>query len=204
MYMNVFWYTIILWVCQGKQITAPRLGIIAITILNNFTPQQFDFITFDHQVRYEMVGVQQGQKPPEKTHVRKSLWLMSRYAFWGRVTIMTVFPHTVCISIQCECKKTQFLSQNFWKVPIWDPVSRIEFTLKSSVYWSIIGLGTRTWSVAMRCSDLAGQSEFFVRVLHLKTFNWMYCYREFIVGIVVSAIAVFRLVDTILSSSLHC
>ena len=28
--------------------------------------------------------------------------------------------------------------------------------------------------------------------------------REFIVGIVVSAIAVFRLVDTILSSSLHC
>ena len=29
-------------------------------------------------------------------------------------------------------------------------------------------------------------------------------YREFIVGIVVSAIAVFRLVDNILSSSLHC
>ena len=84
------------------------------------------------------------------------------------------------------------------------PVSRIEFTLKSSVYWPIIGLGTRTWSVAMRCRDPAGQSEFFVRVLHLKTFNWMYCYREFIVGIVVSAIAVFRLVDNILSSSLHC
>ena len=64
------------------------------------------------------------------------------------------------------------------------PVSRIEFTLKSSVYWPIIGLGTRTWSVAMRCRDPAGQSEFFVRVLHFKTFNWMYCYREFIVGIV--------------------
>ena len=84
------------------------------------------------------------------------------------------------------------------------PVSRIDFTLKSSVYWPIIGLGTRTWSVAMRCRDPAGQSEFFVRVLHLKTFNWMYCYREFIVGIVVSAIAVFRLVDNILSSCLHC
>ena len=84
------------------------------------------------------------------------------------------------------------------------PVSRIEFTLKSSVYWPIIGLGTRTWSVAMRCRDPAGQSEFFVRDLHLKTFNWMYCYREFIVGIVVSAIAVFRLVDNVLSSSLHC
>ena len=84
------------------------------------------------------------------------------------------------------------------------PVSRIEFTLKSSVYWPIIGLGMRTWSVAMRCRDPAGQSEFFVRVLHLKTFNWMYCYREFIVGIVVSAIAVFRLVDNIFSSSLHC
>ena len=87
-------------------------------------------------------------------------------------------------------------------VPI--PVSRIEFTLKSSVYWPIIGLGTRTWSVAMRCSDPAGQSELFVHVLHLKTFNWMYCYREFMVGIVVSAIADFRLVDNMLSSSHHC
>ena len=80
---------------------------------------------------------------------------------------------------------------------IFIPVSRIEFTLKSSVYWPIIGLGTRTWSGAMRCRDPTGQSEFFVLVLHLKTINWMYCYREFIVGIVVSAIAVFRLVDTI-------
>ena len=85
------------------------------------------------------------------------------------------------------------------------PVSRIEFIHKSSLYWPIIGLGTRTWSVAMRCRDPAGQSEFFVRVLRLKTFNWMYCYRELIiVGIVVSTIAVFRLVDNILSSSLHC
>ena len=30
------------------------------------------------------------------------------------------------------------------------------------------------------------------------------CYRELIVSIVVSAIAVFRLVDNILSNSLHC
>ncbi len=87
--------------------------------------------------------------------------------------------------------------------PTFMPVSWIEFTHKSSLYWQIIGLGTRTWSVPVRCRDPAGQSEFFVRVLRLKTFNWMYCYREFIVGIVVSAIAVFRLVDYILSSSLQ-
>ena len=72
------------------------------------------------------------------------------------------------------------------------------------MYWPIIGLGTRTWSVAMRCRDPAGQSEFFVRVLRLKTLNLMYCYRELIVGIVVSAIAVFKLVDNIVSNSLHC
>ncbi len=58
--------------------------------------------------------------------------------------------------------------------------------------------------MAMRCRDPAGQSEFFVRALRLNTFNLIYCYRELIVGIVVAAIAVFRLVDNIMSSSLHC
>ena len=56
-------------------------------------------------------------------------------------------------------------------------MSQIEFTHKSSFYWPIIGFGTRTGSVAMRCRDPAGQSEFFVRVLHLKTFNLLlYCF----------------------------
>ena len=72
-------------------------------------------------------------------------------------------------------------------------MSRIEFTLKWSVYWPISGLGTRTWSVAMRCRDPAGQSELFFRVLHLKTFNWMYCYREFIVGIFSDWLTIFCL-----------
>ncbi len=90
-----------------------------------------------------------------------------------------------------------------------NPVSRIEFTLKSSVCWPIIGFGTRTWSVAMRCRDPAVQSEFFVRVSCLKTFNWMYCYRVFIVGIVVSAIsisdwlAIFRLAVFIARQIVH-
>ena len=52
--------------------------------------------------------------------------------------------------------------------------------------------------------DPAGQSEFFVRISHLQKFNLMYCYMELIVGKVVSAIAVFGLVDNILSRSLHC
>ena len=75
---------------------------------------------------------------------------------------------------------------------------------ESSSFWPIIGVGTRTWSVALCCRDPAGQCEFFLRVTRLKILNWIYCYRELIVGIVVSAIAVFRLVDNILSSSLHC
>ena len=75
---------------------------------------------------------------------------------------------------------------------------------ESSLYWPIIGLRMPTWSVTMCCLDPAGQCEFFLPVTRLKILNWMYCYRELIVGIVVSAIAVFRLVDNILSSSLHC
>ena len=49
----------------------------------------------------------------------------------------------------------------------------------------------------MCCREPAGQSEFFVGVSRLKTFNLIYCYREIVVGIVVSAIALFRLVDNV-------
>ena len=83
-------------------------------------------------------------------------------------------------------------------------MSRIEFVPESSVYWPIIGLGTHECVVAKLCRDHAVQTEFFLRVSRLKTLNLMYCYREFIVSIVVSAIAVFRLVDNNLSGSLHC
>ena len=58
--------------------------------------------------------------------------------------------------------------------------------------------------VAMRCRDPTCQSDFFVRVSRLKTFIWIYCYIVLIVSMVVSAIAVFRLRDGILSSSLLC
>ena len=51
------------------------------------------------------------------------------------------------------------------------PVSRFEFTDESSVYWPIIGLGTRECGVAMRCVDPAVQCEFFARVSRLKTFD---------------------------------
>ena len=97
-----------------------------------------------------------------------------------------------------------------WPMPCYSisrcfvPVSRIEFVPESSVYCPIIGLGTRECGVEKRCRDPAVQSEFVLRVSRLNTFNWMYCYRELIVSRVVSAIAVFRLVDNNLSSSLHC
>ena len=41
-----------------------------------------------------------------------------------------------------------------------DPVSRIEFAPESSLYWPIIGLGTRECGVAKLCRDPAVQSEF--------------------------------------------
>ena len=83
-------------------------------------------------------------------------------------------------------------------------MSRFEFTDESSVHWPpIIGLGTRECGVTMLCRDPAVQCELFARVSRLKTFNLMYCYRELTVNMVVSAIAVFRLVDNILSSILH-
>ena len=84
------------------------------------------------------------------------------------------------------------------------PVSRFKFTDESSVYWSIIGLGNRKCGVAKRFRDPAVRREFFDGVSRLKTFNLIDCYRELTVSIVVSSIAVFRLVDNILSSILHC
>ena len=58
------------------------------------------------------------------------------------------------------------------------PVTRFEFTDESSVYWPIIGLGTRKFRVAMRFRDPAVQCEFFARVSRHKIFNLIYCYRK--------------------------
>ena len=41
---------------------------------------------------------------------------------------------------------------------------------------------TRTWSVSKCSRDLAGQSEFYVRVSRLQTFSWPYCYRQLTVS----------------------
>ena len=51
------------------------------------------------------------------------------------------------------------------------PVSRFECVSGLSVYWPIIALGTRECGVAKLCRDPTVQSEFFVRVSLLKTFN---------------------------------
>ena len=57
------------------------------------------------------------------------------------------------------------------------PVSRFECVSGLSVYWPIIALGTRECGVTKLCRDPTVQSEFFLRVLLLKTFNLIYCYR---------------------------
>ena len=47
-----------------------------------------------------------------------------------------------------------------------------------------------------------GRSRLFVPVSHLQTFNCLYCYRQPTVSIVVSAIAIFRLIGNIMPSCL--
>ena len=52
-----------------------------------------------------------------------------------------------------------------------------------------ITVGTRTWSVSKCSRNHASQYELFVPVSGLHTFNWLYCYWQIPVCIVVSAIA---------------
>ena len=51
------------------------------------------------------------------------------------------------------------------------PVSRFQCVSGLSVYWPIIALGTHECGVAKLCRDPTVQSEFFLRVSLLKTFN---------------------------------
>ena len=65
-----------------------------------------------------------------------------------------------------------------------------------------VGVVKRTW-LRSKCSrDPAGQTEVFVPVSRLRTFNWIYSYRQLAVRIVVSAIAVFWLVDDVIGAYL--
>ena len=86
-------------------------------------------------------------------------------------------------------------------------LSRHGSTLQWPHYWPITPShrcrNVISGRVSMRCRDPTGQSAFFVPVSPFQTFNWIYCYRQFAVGMVDSAIAVFRLVDNILSSSIQ-
>ena len=66
-----------------------------------------------------------------------------------------------------------------------------------------IRIGTRTQSVSKCSRNPAGQSEFFVRVSRLQTFNFIHCHRQVTVSKIVSAIAVFRLVDNLMPSHLQ-
>ena len=52
-------------------------------------------------------------------------------------------------------------------------MSRFECVSGLSVYWPIIALGTRKCGVAKLCRDPTVQSEFFLRVSLLKTFEFI-------------------------------
>ena len=60
-----------------------------------------------------------------------------------------------------------------------------------------VGVVKRTWSRSKCSRDPAGQIEVFVPVSLLRTFNWIYSYRQLAVRIVVSAIAVSWLIDDV-------
>ena len=92
-------------------------------------------------------------------------------------------------------------------ITVWGCTDRPCSDLDTGQSPGCIGVWTRTCSLSM-CSresrDPASQSEFFVPVSHLQTFNWLYCYRQLTVSTVVSAIAVFTLVDNLnMPSRLH-
>ena len=76
-------------------------------------------------------------------------------------------------------------------------LSLLELTLHWTRYWPISPSHRSFFALPWPRSSI------WVFPSCLKTFNWIYCYRELIVSIVVSAISVFRLVDNILSSILH-
>ena len=65
-----------------------------------------------------------------------------------------------------------------------------------------VGVVKRTWSRSKCSRDPAGQTEVFVPVSLLQTFNLIYSYRQLAVWIVVSAIAVFWLVDDVIGAYL--
>ena len=66
-----------------------------------------------------------------------------------------------------------------------------------------VAVGTRAWSRSKGSRDPAGQIEFFLPVSLPQTLNWLYSYRQLTVRIVVSAIAVFWLVDDVMPSRLQ-
>ena len=94
------------------------------------------------------------------------------------------------------------------------PVSRIEFAADRSCNYVVrrrartgqsargAGIVKRTWSRSNCSRDPAGQTEVFVPVSVLQTFNWIHSYRQLAVRIVVSAIAVFWLVDDVIGAYL--
>ena len=84
------------------------------------------------------------------------------------------------------------------------PVSRFEFTwIDLALNWLLANQPVASEFLRAAVTPLFNVS-FSCPVSRLKSFNLIYCYRELIVGIVVSDIAIFRLVDSDLSSSLHC
>ena len=60
-----------------------------------------------------------------------------------------------------------------------------------------VGVVKRTWSRAKCSRDPAGQTEGFVPISLIQTFNLLYSYRQLAVRVVVSVIAVFWLVDDV-------
>ena len=96
-------------------------------------------------------------------------------------------------------------SQSFTGVPNWvcsGSILQLHQRARTGQLARGVGVLKRTWSRSKCSRDPVGQTEVFVPVSLLRKFNWIYSYRQLAVRIVVSAIAVFWLIDDVIGAYL--
>ena len=98
--------------------------------------------------------------PSEVSSLRSVAPHLSLQNFLSGLTYMYAIGHKPILSDQRTCFHIH--------LPLATP---LECVSGLSVYWPIIALGTRECGVAKLCRDPTVQSEFFLRVSLLKTFN---------------------------------
>ena len=126
-----------------------------------------------------------------RVNAREKAWLGARCYKVQRCWTFTLYAS----------ERKQF-SQSFTGVTNWvcsGSILQLRQTARTGQSARGVGVVKRTWSRSGCSRDPAGQTEVFVPVSLLQTLNWLYSYRQLAVRIVVSAIAVFWLVDGVIA-----